>query len=223
MVRLHNDWDDILAEEFRKEYYLKLRAFLKDAYTSRTIYPDMHDIFNALKLTAYSQVKAVIVGQDPYINKGEAHGLAFSVLPGAKVPPSLVNIFKELKDDLGCAIPDNGHLVHWAKQGVMLLNTVLTVEARSSKSHARQGWEQFTDTVLHHLNDRDAPMVFLLWGRDAQAKLRIINNPRHLVLKAAHPSPLAGGKFFGSRHFSQANEFLTKNGQAAIDWQIPNL
>ena len=223
MVRLHNDWDDILAEEFRKEYYLKLRAFLKDAYTTRTIYPDMHDIFNALKLTAYSQVKAVIVGQDPYINKGEAHGLAFSVLPGAKVPPSLVNIFKELKDDLGCAIPDNGHLVHWAKQGVMLLNTVLTVEARSSKSHARQGWEQFTDTVLHHLNDRDAPMVFLLWGRDAQAKLRIINNPRHLVLKAAHPSPLAGGKFFGSRHFSQANEFLTKNGQAAIDWQIPNL
>jgi len=223
MVKLHNDWDDILADEFSKENYLKLRAFLKEAYTTRTIYPDMHDIFNALKLTAYGQVKAVIVGQDPYINKGEAHGLAFSVLPGARVPPSLVNIFKELKDDLGCAIPDNGNLVHWAKQGVMLLNTVLTVEARRSKSHARQGWEQFTDTVLHHLNDRDAPMVFLLWGRDAQAKLRIINNPRHLVLKAAHPSPLAGGKFFGSRHFSQANGFLIKNGQAAIDWQIPNL
>ncbi|MCL2404911.1 MAG: uracil-DNA glycosylase [Defluviitaleaceae bacterium] len=223
MVELHNDWDAILADEFRKDYYQKLRAFLKEAYRTRTVYPDMHDIFNALKLTPYGQVKAVIVGQDPYINKGEAHGLAFSVLPGAKTPPSLVNIFKELHSDIGCDIPNNGHLINWANNGVMLLNSVLTVEARRSKSHARQGWERFTDTVLHHLNDREVPMVFLLWGKDAQAKLRLINNPQHMVLKAAHPSPLAGGKFFGCKHFSKTNEFLIKNGQAAIDWQLPNL
>jgi len=223
MVKLHNSWDARLAEEFQKDYYLSLRGFLKDAYATRTVYPNMYDIFNALKLTAYEQVRAVIVGQDPYINQGEAHGLAFSVQPGAKTPPSLANIFKELRDDLGCAIPNNGHLVHWAAQGVMLLNTVLTVEARRSKSHARQGWEQFTDTVLHHLNDREEPMVFLLWGKDAQVKLRIIDSPRHLILTAAHPSPLAGGKFFGCRHFSKANEFLAANGQAAIDWQIPDI
>ena len=223
MVRLHNNWDALLAEEFTKEYYQKLRTFLKNAYSTRTVYPGMHDIFNALKLTSYEQVKAVIVGQDPYINPGEAHGLAFSVQPGARVPPSLANIFKELHDDLGCTVPNNGHLVHWAKQGVMLLNTVLTVEARRSRSHAGQGWERFTDTVMYLLNDRETPMVFLLWGKDAQAKGRLIDNPRHLVLKAAHPSPLAGGRFFGCKHFSQTNEFLFKNGQAAIDWQIPNL
>ena len=223
MVKLHNDWDALLAEEFQKDYYLQLRAFLKEAYTTRTIYPNMHDIFNALKLTSYKDVKTVIVGQDPYINPGEAHGLAFSVLPGAKTPPSLGNIFKELGEDMGCTIPNNGHLVHWAAQGVMLLNTVLTVEARRSRSHAGKGWERFTDTVLFHLNDRETPMVFLLWGKDAQAKGRLIDNPRHLVLKAAHPSPLAGGRFFGCKHFSQANEFLIKNGQAAIDWQIPNI
>ena len=223
MVKLHNDWDAILAEEFSKEYYQKLRVFLKEAYSTRTIYPNMYDIFNALKLTPYRQVKAVIVGQDPYINPGEAHGLSFSVLPGAKTPPSLANIFKELHEDLGCTIPNNGHLVHWAQQGVMLLNTVLTVEARRSRSHAGQGWERFTDTVLYHLNDREEPMAFLLWGKDAQAKGRLIDNPRHLVLKAAHPSPLAGGRFFGCRHFSKTNDFLTKNGQAPIDWQIPNI
>jgi len=223
MVKLHNDWDALLTEEFQKEYYQKLRAFLKDVYSTRKIYPDMHDIFNALKLTSYKQVKAVIVGQDPYINPGEAHGLAFSVQPGAKTPPSLANIFKELMDDLGFPIPNNGHLIHWANQGVMLLNTVLTVEARRSRSHAGQGWERFTDTVMHLLNDRDTPMIFLLWGKDAQAKGRLIDNPRHLVLKAAHPSPLAGGRFFGCKHFSKTNEFLTQNGQAAIDWQIPNI
>jgi len=221
MVKLHNDWDEILEGEFQKEYYLRLRAFLKNVYSTRTIYPDMHDIFNALKLTPYSDVKAVIVGQDPYINQGEAHGLAFSVLPGAKVPPSLQNIFKELKDDLGCAAPDHGHLVHWARQGVMLLNTVLTVEARRSRSHARMGWEQFTDMVLHHLNDRATPMVFLLWGKDAQAKGRLIDDRKHLVLTAAHPSPLAGGRFFGCRHFSKTNDFLVKNGLGAIDWSLP--
>ena len=223
MVKLHNDWDAILAEEFQKEYYLKLRAFLKNAYSTRTVYPNMHDIFNALKLTSHEDVKAVIVGQDPYINPGEAHGLAFSVLPGARTPPSLGNIFKELKSDLGCEVPNHGHLVDWAKQGVMLLNTVLTVEARRSRSHAGQGWERFTDTVLLHLNDRAKPMVFLLWGRDAQDKARLIDNPKHLVLKAAHPSPLARGAFFGCRHFSQANAFLTENGLGAIDWQINNM
>jgi len=222
MVKLHNDWDQLLAEEFQKDYYQQLRAFLKDAYTTRTIYPNMHDIFNALKLTPYEKVKAVVVGQDPYINPGEAHGLSFSVLPGAKTPPSLSNIFKELRDDLGCNIPNNGHLIHWANQGVMLLNTVLTVEARRSRSHAGKGWERFTDTILFHLNDRPTPMVFLLWGKDAQAKGRLIDNPRHLVLKAAHPSPLAGGRFFGCKHFSKTNEFLQKNGQIAIDWQVPD-
>jgi len=221
MVKLHNDWDALLADEFAKDYYRELRTFLKEAYTTRTVYPNMHDIFNALKLTPYNQVKAVIVGQDPYINPGEAHGLAFSVLPGAKTPPSLANIFKELRDDLGCTVPNHGHLVHWASQGVMLLNTVMTVEARRSRSHAGQGWECFTDTVMFHLNDRPKPMVFLLWGKDAQTKGRLIDNPRHLVLKAAHPSPLAGGRFFGCKHFSKANEFLLKNGQEAIDWQIP--
>jgi len=223
MVKLHNDWDELLAEEFQKGYYLELRAFLKNAYSTRTIYPNMHDIFNALKLTPYNQVKAVIVGQDPYINPGEAHGLSFSVMPGAKTPPSLANIFKELREDLGCTIPNNGHLVHWASQGVMLLNNVLTVEARQSRSHAGKGWERFTDSVLFHLNDRPQPVVFLLWGKDAQVKGRLIDNPRHLVLKAAHPSPLAGGRFFGSKHFSQTNKFLTQNGQEAIDWQIPDL
>jgi len=223
MVKLHNDWDMLLAEEFTKDYYLELRAFLKNAYNTRNIYPSMHDIFNALKLTPYKEVKAVIMGQDPYINPGEAHGLAFSVQPGAKTPPSLANIFKELHSDLGCAIPNNGHLVCWANQGVMLLNTVLTVEARRSRSHAGKGWERFTDTVLFHLNDRETPMVFLLWGKDAQAKARLIDNPKHLVLNAAHPSPLAGGRFFGCKHFSKSNEFLMQNGISAIDWQIPNI
>ena len=222
MVSLHNDWDDILADEFKKDYYLQLRGFLKHAYKTSTVYPNMHDIFNALKLTPYSEVRAVIVGQDPYINPGEAHGLAFSVCPGAKTPPSLQNIFKELSVDVGCTIPNNGHLVHWAAQGVLLLNNVLTVQAKNSRSHAGKGWERFTDSVLELLNRRDKPMAFLLWGRDAQAKGRIIDNPNHLILQAAHPSPLAGGRFFGCRHFSKTNAFLEENGMAGIDWQIPN-
>jgi len=220
MVKLHNDWDALLADEFAKDYYRELRAFLKIAYSTRTVYPNMHDIFNALKLTPYNQVKAVIVGQDPYINPGEAHGLSFSVLPGAKIPPSLGNIYKELNSDLGHAIPSHGHLISWANQGVMLLNNVLTVEARKSRSHAGKGWERFTDTIMFHLNDRETPMVFLLWGKDAQAKGRLIDNPKHLVLKAAHPSPLAGGRFFGSKHFSKTNEFLTQNGIEPIDWTV---
>lgn len=222
MVTLHNDWDELLKDEFRKEYYQNLRGFLKHAYSTQVVYPDMFDIFNAFKLTAFSDVKVVIVGQDPYINAGEAHGLAFSVLPNAKTPPSLQNIFKELAVDMGCFVPDNGHLVHWAKQGVLLLNNVLTVQAKKSRSHAGQGWERFTDAVLENLNKREKPIVFMLWGRDAQSKGRIIDNRNHLILQAAHPSPLAGGRFFGCRHFSKANEFLQKCEMEGIDWQITN-
>ena len=221
MVNLQNDWDALLAEEFTKDYYLALRAFLKNAYSRGTVYPSMYDIFNALKLTPHAQVKAVIVGQDPYINPGEAHGLAFSVLPGAKVPPSLANIFKELTEDVGCTIPNHGHLIHWALQGVLLLNTVLTVDAGRSRSHAKKGWENFTDAVLERLNDRVEPIVFLLWGKDAQAKGQRVTAPQHLILTAAHPSPLAGGRFFGCKHFSKTNAFLAARGQTPIDWAIP--
>ena len=221
MVHLHNDWDELLADEFKKDYYQQLRSFLKQAYSTTAVYPDMHDIFNALKFTAYSDVKAVIVGQDPYINPGEAHGLSFSVCPGARIPPSLQNIFKELAVDMGCTVPDNGHLVHWARQGVMLLNAVLTVQAKKSRSHAGRGWERFTDAIMELLNRREKPIAFLLWGRDAHAKGQLIDNPNHLILQAAHPSPLAGGRFFGCRHFSKTNAFLGENGMTAIDWQIP--
>jgi len=217
MVKLNNDWDALLAEEFQKEYYLQLREFLKDEYRSRTIYPDMNDIFNALKFTPYENVKAVIVGQDPYINQGEAHGLAFSV-KDAKIPPSLVNIFKELAADTGREISADGNLEHWARQGVMLLNTVLTVRAGQSRSHARKGWEQFTDAVLDILDRREKPVVFLLWGRDAQTKGQIISGRQHLILQAAHPSPLAGGRFFGCKHFSKTNSFLKKHGIEEIEW-----
>jgi len=222
MVNLNNDWDALLANEFKQDYYQSLRRFLKVAYSTRTIYPSMHDIFNALKLTPYANVKVVIVGQDPYMNPGEAHGLSFSVCPGIKTPPSLANIYKELSVDVGCTIPNNGYLVHWAMQGVLLLNAVLTVEAKKSRSHAGQGWERFTDYILELLNRRTEPIVFLLWGRDAHAKGSIIDNPAHLILQAAHPSPLAGGRFFGCRHFSKTNAFLQENNMEPIDWQIPD-
>ena len=218
MVKLGNDWDALLADEFTQDYYQNLRQFLKNAYATTTVYPNMHDIFNAFKLTAYQDVKAVIVGQDPYMNEGEAHGLSFSVKPGVNVPPSLRNIYKEIAVDLGCNIPTTGHLVPWATQGVLMLNAVLTVQAKKSRSHAGQGWERFTDFVLELLNKRDKPMVFLLWGRDAQAKGRLIDNPNHLILQAAHPSPLAGGRFFGCRHFSKPNAFLQEHGQEPIFW-----
>ncbi|MCL1883405.1 MAG: uracil-DNA glycosylase [Defluviitaleaceae bacterium] len=218
MVKLHNDWDALLADEFQKEYYLKLREFLKEEYRTHKIYPEMHDIFNALKFTPYENVKAVIVGQDPYINPGEAHGLSFSVKSG-KTPPSLMNIFKELAKDIpNYQIPDSGHLENWARQGVLLLNTVLTVRAGQSRSHAKKGWEQFTDAVLDILDRREKPMAFLLWGRDAQAKGRIISAKNHLILQAAHPSPLARGRFFGCKHFSKTNEFLKKNDIVEINW-----
>jgi len=223
MVNLNNDWDALLAAEFQQDYYKKLRQFLKQEYSAKTIYPNMYDIFNALKFTPYANVKAVIVGQDPYMNHGEAHGLSFSVQPGIKTPPSLANIYKELEVDMGCTIPNNGHLTHWAAQGVLMLNAVLTVQAKKSRSHAGQGWERFTDFIMECLNRREEPIAFLLWGRDAHTKGRVIDNPAHLILQAAHPSPLAGGRFFGCRHFSKANEFLAANNMQPIDWQIPNI
>jgi len=183
----------------------------------------MDEIFSALLHTSYEDTKVVILGQDPYINQGEAHGMAFSVMPAAKTPPSLRNIFIELEKDLGCAVPNNGYLIPWAKQGVMLLNTVLTVEAKRSKSHAGKGWEQFTDSIITRLAQREKPVVFMLWGRAAEQKATLIDANHHKVLIAAHPSPLAGGRFFGCKHFSAANEFLVAQGNSEIDWQIPNV
>ena len=221
MVRLGNDWDALLAEEFSKDYYRKLRAFLKSEYETRTIYPDMHDIFNALKATSYGNTRVVILGQDPYHGQGQAHGMCFSVQPGVPKPPSLVNVFKELQADLGVAPPSHGHLIHWARQGVLMLNTVLTVRAGSPNSHKGKGWEMFTDEVIRLLDRRERPMVFLLWGANARAKKALIDNPSHLILEAAHPSPLsAHNGFFGCRHFSGANAFLQREGMGTVDWKI---
>ena len=221
MVNIGNSWDRILADEFKSEYYLKLREFLKREYATQTIYPDMYDIFNALKYTAYEDVKVVMIGQDPYHGPGQAHGLCFSVKRGVMPPPSLQNIFKELQNDVGFRIPNNGELTDWTKQGVMLLNTVLTVRAGQANSHKGQGWEQLTDAVISKLNEREKPIVFMLWGRNAKDKQRLITNPAHLVLTAAHPSPLSAyNGFFGCRHFSKANDFLVKTGQQPIDWTI---
>jgi len=221
MVRLGNDWDALLAEEFSRDYYRKLRAFLKSEYETRTIYPDMHDIFNALKATSYGNTRVVILGQDPYHGQGQAHGMCFSVQPGVPKPPSLVNIFKELQADLGVAPPSHGHLIHWARQGVLMLNTVLTVRAGSPNSHKGKGWETFTDEVIRLLDRRERPMVFLLWGANARAKKALIDNPSHLILEAAHPSPLsAHNGFFGCRHFSGANAFLQREGMETVDWKI---
>jgi uracil-DNA glycosylase len=222
MVNIGNSWDDVLKGEFEKDYYLKLREFLKSEYGSRIIYPNMYDIFNALKFTPYENVKAVILGQDPYHQPGQAHGLCFSVKKGVKQPPSLVNIFKELQSDTGAVPPHHGCLESWAKNGVMLLNTVLTVRESSPNSHAGKGWEIFTDRVIELLNQREEPMVFILWGRNAKNKESLISNPKHCVLKGAHPSPFSAyNGFFGGRYFSRANDFLIKNGRTPIDWRIP--
>lgn len=221
MVHLGNDWDKILGDEFTKEYYLSLREFLKQEYASRTIYPDMYDIFNALKETPYRSVKAVILGQDPYHGPGQAHGMCFSVQPGTLRPPSLVNIFKELEADCGIAASESGFLQPWAEQGVLLLNAVLTVRAGSPNSHAGRGWETFTDQVIRHLNQREQPIVFLLWGANARSKKSLISASGHLVLESAHPSPLSAHRgFFGCRHFSKTNEFLKANGMQPVDWRI---
>ena len=231
MIKFENTWDPLLQEEFKKEYYLKLREFLKTEYSTRIIYPNMHDIFNALKITAYDDVRVVILGQDPYHGEGQAHGLSFSVKPGIPAPPSLLNMYKELQSDLGCYIPNNGFLEKWAKQGVLLLNTALTVRANSANSHKGMGWEIFTDNVIKHLNDREEPVIFMLWGNNAKSKKPLINNSdnnsdnkRHIILEAAHPSPLsAHSGFFGCKHFSKANAYLDEMGFRGIDWQIENI
>lgn len=224
MGMIENDWLAELGAEFRKPYYKTLYEFVKTEYNTAQVFPPAEDIFNAFHLTPLSQVKVVILGQDPYHNVGQAHGLCFSVKPEVDIPPSLVNIYKELQDDLGCYIPNNGYLVKWAKQGVLLLNTVLTVRAHQANSHRGRGWEEFTDAAIQALNRQDRPIVFILWGRPAQSKKRMLNNPNHLILEAPHPSPLSAyNGFFGSKPFSQTNRFLQEHGEEAIDWQIENI
>lgn len=221
MIHFGNDWDDLLKDEFEKPYYQQLRTFLKQEYATQTIYPDMYNIFNALKLTPYHNVKAVILGQDPYHGPGQAHGLCFSVQDGIVPPPSLQNIYKEQQSDLGLPIPNTGNLTPWAQQGVLLLNTVLTVRQSLPNSHKNKGWEIFTDHVISLLNQRDVPMVFLLWGANAGSKTALITNPKHLILKTVHPSPLSAHRgWFGCRHFSKTNHFLQSNGISPIDWKL---
>ena len=224
MGMIQNDWLEPLKPEFRKPYYAELFKFVQNEYATRKIFPPADDIFNAFHLTPLHEVKVVILGQDPYHNDGQAHGLCFSVKPDMEIPPSLVNIYQELHDDLGCYIPNNGYLVKWAKQGVLMLNTVLTVRAHQANSHRGMGWEEFTDAAIRILNEQDLPMVFILWGSPSQKKAQMLNNPKHLILKAPHPSPLSAYRgFFGSRPFSKTNEFLVKNGLEPIDWQIENV
>lgn len=223
MVNLGNKWDEILSEEFKKDYYLKLREFLKQEYGRYTVYPDMNNIFNSLKYADYDNIKAVIIGQDPYHEPNQAHGLAFSVLRGNPVPPSLKNIYKEIETDLGIGAPNHGELTYWARQGVLLLNNALTVRKGQANSHRGKGWEQFTDAVISKVNEKDSPVVYLLWGANAREKTRLINNPKHLILTAAHPSPLSAyNGFFGCRHFSKCNNFLSQNGVEPVDWRIPD-
>lgn len=221
MVHIGNDWDEILKDEFQKEYYQKLRVFLAREYQTQTVYPDMYDIFNALRYTAYQDVKVVILGQDPYHGPNQAHGLCFSVKKGITPPPSLQNIYKELQSDLGCTIPQHGELTKWTKEGVLLLNTVLTVRRGQANSHQGKGWEILTDEIIRKLNARTKPIVFLLWGRNAQNKKALITNPAHYVLMCSHPSPFSADYgFFGCHHFSKANAFLQEHGEHPIDWQI---
>lgn len=224
MGAIDNDWLEPLSGEFRKSYYRELYQKVKSEYETKQVFPAADDIFNAFQFTPLSKVKVVILGQDPYHNYGQAHGLCFSVKPDVEVPPSLVNIYQELRDDLGCEIPNNGFLKKWADQGVMLLNTVLTVRAHAANSHQGIGWEQFTDAAIRILNEQDRPMVFLLWGRPAQNKKSMLTNPKHLILEAPHPSPLSAYRgFFGCRHFSKTNAYLEANGLSPIDWQIENI
>lgn len=222
MVQLNNEWDTILKEEFEKDYYLNIRRFLAAEYKNHIVYPDMYDIFNALKYTSFSDVKAVIIGQDPYHEPNQAHGLSFSVQKGVEIPPSLINIYKELYDDLGITAPSHGDLSSWAKQGVLLLNATLTVRAHEANSHAGIGWQIFTDRVIELLNESQTPIAFLLWGANARRKKELITNKRHFIIESAHPSPLSAYRgFFGSRPFSKINHFLEKNGRTPIDWKIP--
>ena len=222
MSQISNDWQEALAGEFRKEYYRKLYDFVKEEYSTKVIYPPSEDIFTALHLTPLSKVKVVILGQDPYHDVNQAHGLSFSVLPEQKkIPPSLQNIYKELNRDLGCYIPNNGYLKKWADQGVLMLNTVLTVREHQANSHQGKGWEKFTDEVIRKVNEKNIPVVFILWGSNARSKKKLITNKHHLIIESAHPSPLSCYRGFnGSRPFSRCNEFLKQQGIAPVNWQI---
>jgi uracil-DNA glycosylase len=223
MAALTGKWEEALRGEFSKEYYKRLFFYIRDQYQKETVYPRADEIFTAFHLTPLDKVKVVILGQDPYHNPNQAHGLCFSVKPEVDPPPSLVNIFRELHDDLGCEIPNHGYLTHWAEQGVLLLNTVLTVQAHKPMSHRGVGWEEFTDAAIRKVKEQDRPIVFILWGKPAQEKAKMLDNPRHLILKAPHPSPLSAYRgFFGSKPFSRTNTFLEENGETPIDWQIPN-
>lgn len=224
MGAIANDWLEPLRPEFGKPYYAKLYNTVKQEYSTRKVFPPAGEMFHAFEVTPLENVKVVILGQDPYHGDGQANGLCFSVNPGIALPPSLENIFKELQEDLGCYIPNNGNLEKWARQGVLLLNTVLTVRAHQANSHRGIGWENFTDAAIRAVNEKDAPVVFILWGSAAQQKKRMLNNPRHLILQSPHPSPLSAYRgFFGSRPFSKTNRFLEANGQTPIDWQIENV
>lgn len=224
MAAISNDWLEPLKPEFSAPYYKKLYKVIVEEYRTRVIFPNSEDIFNAFNLTPLEKVKVVILGQDPYHNVGQAHGLCFSVKPEVEIPPSLVNIYKELQEDLGCYIPNNGYLVKWAEQGVLMLNTVLTVRAHQANSHRGIGWEEFTDAAIRILNRQDRPIVYILWGSPAQKKAEMLDNPKHLILKAPHPSPLSAYRgFFGSRPFSKTNAFLEEHGLETIDWQIENI
>ena len=225
MAMIDNDWLPCIQDEFKKPYYKELYRFIRQEYNTRVVYPPADDIFNAFHLTPLSEVKALILGQDPYHGPRQAHGLCFSVLPDqSEIPPSLQNIYQELKEDLGCFIPNNGYLEKWARQGVLMLNTVLTVRAHQPGSHQGRGWEQFTDAIIQAVNAQERPVVYLLWGRPAQSKIPMLTNPGHLILKAPHPSPLSAFRgFFGCKHFSQANAFLESHGISPIDWQIENV
>ncbi len=223
MVNIGNEWDGILKGEFEKEYYLKLREFLKYEYSHYDVYPNMYDIFNSLKYTSYNSVKAVILGQDPYHEPGQAHGLCFSVKKGTPLPPSLRNIYKELYSDLGIPPAKHGELISWAQNGVLMMNTVLTVRRGQANSHKNHGWEIFTGRVIELLNRREKPIVFILWGGNARSKTKLITNPNHFILQSAHPSPLSAyNGFFGNKHFSKTNEFLVQHGIEPIDWHIPD-
>ena len=225
MAMIDNDWLPCIQDEFKKPYYKELYRFIRQEYNTRVVYPPADDIFNAFHLTPLSEVKALILGQDPYHGPRQAHGLCFSVLPDqSEIPPSLQNIYQELKEDLGCFIPNNGYLEKWARQGVLMLNTVLTERAHQPGSHQGRGWEQFTDAIIQAVNAQERPVVYLLWGRPAQSKIPMLTNPGHLILKAPHPSPLSAFRgFFGCKHFSQANAFLESHGISPIDWQIENI
>lgn len=225
MSKITNDWSATVKQEVSKPYYKELFTFVKDEYSETVIYPPADDIFNAMHFTPLNSVKVLILGQDPYHGENQAHGLSFSVLPTQReIPPSLQNIYKELREDVGCFVPNNGYLKKWADQGVLLLNTVLTVRAHQANSHRGRGWEQFTDAIISAVNKQDRPIVYMLWGKPAQSKIPMLTNPKHLILTAPHPSPLSAYRgFFGCHHFSKANEFLKANGAEPIDWQIDNI